>query len=98
MTLKPQITFEVEETIVLKQGGKRVREFCPRCGRHVDMVSPDVLALVAGATEREVFRMIECGEIYFIESGRVVACLGCYRQSTSPEPNAAANLNQTANI
>lgn len=80
-----QITFEVEETIVLKQGGKLVREFCPRCGKYADMVSPDVLALIAGATEREIFRLIERGEIHFIESGRLVACMGCYEASIRPK-------------
>ena len=86
-----------KKTIVLKQGGKLIRAFCPRCGMYVDMVSPDVLALVAGATEREVFRLIECGEIHFIESSRVAACLGCYRQYIAGNQKAAEILDQAAN-
>jgi hypothetical protein len=90
MIQKPQITFEFEETIVLKQGGKLIREFCPRCEANGDLVSPDILALVTGASEREIFRLIECGAIHFIESGRLVACLGCYREfSARNEPTAS---------
>ena len=81
MTQKPEITFEVEETIVLKQGGKMVTEYCPRCRELVEMVSPDVLALVTGASEREIFRLIEAGRIHFMEAERLVACPSCYRES-----------------
>jgi hypothetical protein len=81
MTQKGDITFEVEETIVLKQGGKILTEYCPRCDVMVDMLSPDVLALVSGATEREIFRLVESDSIHFTESGRLVACPGCFRRS-----------------
>ena len=80
MTSKAVITFEIEETIVLKQGGKISRQDCPRCLETVDMLSPDALALVTGASEREIFRLVENGSIYFMEWGRLVVCPGCYRQ------------------
>jgi hypothetical protein len=91
MTQKPQITFEVEETIVLKQGGKLVRQYCPRCGVEADLVSPDILALVTGASEREIFRLVECNTIFFIESGRLVACLSCY-WSLGPRTELATSI------
>ena len=83
MTQKAEITFEVEETVVLKKGGKIITEFCPRCAEIVEMVSPDVLALVTGSSEREIFRLIETATIHFVESDRLVACPGCYRRLTS---------------
>lgn len=97
MTQKLQITFEVEETIVLKQGGKLIREFCPRCETKVDLLSPDVLALVTHASEREIFRLIECDAIFFIESGRLVACLGCYRQFMAIDQQVSDILDRAAN-
>ena len=81
MSQKTEIKFEVEETVVLKQGGKILRDFCPKCGQMVDMVSPDVLALVMGASEREIFRLVERGAIYFIEADRVIVCPACYHRS-----------------
>jgi len=77
MTQKAEITFEVEETVVLKQGGKIMTEYCPRCCETVDMVSPDILALLGGTSEREIFRLVEGGFIQFIEKGRIYACPGC---------------------
>ena len=79
MAQKAKLIFEIEETVVFKQGGYFITEYCPRCDEIVDMVSPDVLSLVTGASEREIFRLMEMGKIHFIELGRVVACPGCYR-------------------
>ena len=77
MTQRPDITLEFEETVVLKQGGKLMAGVCPQCGETVDMLSPDVLSLVSGMSEREIFRLVENATIYFVESGRIVACLSC---------------------
>jgi hypothetical protein len=80
MTQRPDITLEFEETVVLKQGGKLLTDFCPRCGETVDLLSPDVLSLVTGISEREIFRLVEDAKIYFVESGRIVACLSCLQR------------------
>jgi hypothetical protein len=79
------ITFELEETVVLKQGGKIATDFCPQCQTDVDMISPDVLALLAESSEREIFRLIEAGLIHFIEPDRVLACARCYRKSLTDD-------------
>lgn len=82
MSQKAQIKLEVEETVVLKQGGKILRDDCPKCGQNVDLVSPDVLALVLGASEREIFRLVESGAIHFVEAERLVVCPDCYHRAT----------------
>ena len=81
MSQKTEIKFEVEETVVLKQGGKILRDYCPQCGLIVDMVSPDVLALVMSASEREIFRLVERGVIHFIEAERLIVCPSCYSRA-----------------
>lgn len=80
MEQKAAITFELEETVVVRQGSRIIIDYCPRCQGDVDMISPNVLALLAGSGEREIFRLIEAGHIHFIEPGRVLACSGCYWQ------------------
>ncbi len=80
MKQKAAITFEMQETVVLRQGRKIIIDFCPRCQRDVDMIPPDVLALLSGSSEREIFRLIEAGHIHFIEPIRVLACVSCYWQ------------------
>lgn len=85
MRQKAKITFEMEETVVLKRGRKSVTGLCPQCRMHVEMIAPDVLALLSGSSEREIFRMIEAGCIHFIEQGRVLACASCYRELTTDQ-------------
>jgi hypothetical protein len=88
---KTELKFEVEETVVLRQGGKIARDYCPKCCQAVDMVSPDVLALVMGASEREIFRLVEAGMIYFVEADRLMICNCCYRRMPSGNRTAAAS-------
>ena len=83
MTSRPQITFEIEETIALKQGGKLRTQHCPRCCEMVEMVSPDVLSLISGEREREIFRLLETGTVHFDETDRLVVCPGCYKRSVA---------------
>jgi hypothetical protein len=47
------------------------------------MVSPRAIAISSGAKEREIFRMIESGEIYFLEADSVRVCLSCLHRCGS---------------
>ena len=87
MGQKTEFTFEVEETVVLRQGGKIVVDFCPRCGIDADLVSPDVLSLITGSSEREIFRLIEAGQLYFVETERLVVCVRCFSGTVNRQPN-----------
>ena len=92
MEQEAELTFEIEETLVVKRGGYFIREYCPRCREVVDMVSPDVLSLATGASEREIFRLMEIGKIHFNELGRVVACPSCYGRLLVDQPQYGAEL------
>ena len=89
MKQKVAITFESDETVVLKQVGKIATDFCPRCQRDVEMISADVLALLTGSSEREIFRLIEAGRIHFIEPHRILVCLNCFRELIAPDRQPA---------
>ena len=73
MKRKAEITFEVEETIVVRQTEQIVTAFCPRCQTLVEMMTPQAAALY-GFTEREIFRLIENGLIHFMEAERIFVC------------------------
>jgi hypothetical protein len=77
MKQKVEIKFEVEETIVLRQGEQLGSEFCPQCHIVSAMIAPRAIAILSGAKEREIFRLIEAGEIYFVEEDSVRVCLSC---------------------
>lgn len=70
-----EITFEIEETIILRHGERKEKNFCPICAATVEMASPYLAAAVLGLGEREIFRLIEQSAIHFIESDRVLICL-----------------------
>ena len=77
---KAAITFEKEETLVIRQSAYFTTGFCAVCNDVVDMLAPEVLAQMARSSEREVFRLIESGALPFVETKRIYACLACYRR------------------
>jgi len=80
MKQKAAVTFEKEETLVIRQSAYFTTDFCPICDDVVDMLAPEVLARMAESTEREIFRWIENGFLPFVETKRIYACLPCYRR------------------
>jgi hypothetical protein len=91
MKQKVEIMFEVEETIVLRQGERIGSEFCPHCQLVSAMVAPRAIAIISGAKEREIFRLIEAGEIYFVEADGVQVCLSCLHRYGSESGTASAS-------
>lgn len=74
MKQKTEITFEVEETIILRQVAETLTAFCPQCQALVEMITPQIAAALAGLCEREIFRLIENGRIHFVEAERIFVC------------------------
>ena len=74
MKQKTKITFEVEETIILRQDRYEVKAFCPQCQALVEMLAPQNAAAFCGLTEREIFRLIENGQLHFVEVERIFVC------------------------
>jgi len=70
-----EITFETEETVVLREGAKVSIEFCPYCDRDVLMATPHAAAFLSGLGERHIFRMLEANLLHFTENDRVMICL-----------------------
>lgn len=93
MKQKTEITFEVEETIVLRQGINKLEAFCPQCPALVEMASPHAAAFVSGLSEREIFRLIENGRIHFVEAERVLVCPNSLANRSEPHAVAGDLLN-----
>lgn len=75
MKRKAEITFEIEETTILRFAERIICEFCPQCAKSVEMASPQTIADLSDYTEREIFRLVEAGKLHFIETGRTLICL-----------------------
>jgi len=78
---KAEIIFEQEETVILRQSSGHFIDFCPNCIETVELLTPEIMAAIAGTTEREIFRLIERGTIYFLERERIFGCPNCYKNS-----------------
>ncbi len=70
-----EITFEVEETIILRQSGNILEAFCSQCLASVEMLTPQLAAAVSNTTIREIFRLIESGRLHFMETDEIRICL-----------------------
>ena len=74
MKNRSEVMFEVEETIVVRENAPTLL-FCGPCGRDVPMLTPQAAGMMAGLTEREIFRFVESDLVHFIECGRVLICI-----------------------
>lgn len=81
MKQRAEITFEEHETLILRQSDSYLLDFCPRCQATIRLLTPEVMALLAAISEREVFRLIESEQIHFIETRRIYVCPSCYGKS-----------------
>jgi hypothetical protein len=68
-----EITLETEERVSIK-ARRGFKGFCGQCNAFVEMVPTDAAAMLTGLGEREIFRLIETGEIHFVEAERVFVC------------------------
>ena len=60
------------------------------------MVPPEAAALLTGLGEREIFRLIETGEIHFIEAETVFVCRDSSMNKTKLLPALAGNTEMMA--
>lgn len=75
MKQRAEIIFEIEETVLLRQGPATITEHCPHCEAYVALVTPRAAGILANVSERIVFRFIEAGEVHFIERDGIFICL-----------------------
>jgi hypothetical protein len=68
-----EVTFETEELVSVKVRGG-FKAFCDACEQFVEMLPPEAAAVLTGLGEREIFRLMEIGEIHFVEAERVFVC------------------------
>ena len=75
MKQKTEIEIELSETVAYSRRSERFETFCPECKSLVEMSTPQIAAILTGSTEREIYRLVETGEVHFVETDRVLVCL-----------------------
>lgn len=73
MKRKMEITLETEELVSIK-ARRSFTGFCKLCRAQVEMLTAETAAALSGLSERRIFRLIENGEIHFVEAERVFIC------------------------
>lgn len=76
-----EFTVEQSQVLVVPQLNKDSR-WCAGCARDARMVSPEFAAMTMETTERELYRLIEAGQIHFSETraGEVLVCMDSLSQ------------------
>lgn len=82
---RTEITFEIEETVVLSRGGRLVRDNCPLCRSPADLASLEVLALLSGLGEDEIYCLVSTGLVYGVGEHDPLACLKCFWNLRGPD-------------
>ena len=76
MRPKTEIEVTLIETIAYTKRSDRVEAYCPDCGSATEFVTPQIAAVIARSSEREIYRLVESNAVHFVETERVLVCLG----------------------
>ena len=82
MNDKTEIEIEMSETVAYSRPSERFENYCPGCKSLVEMTTPQVAAVLTHRTEREIYKLVESGEVHFVETDRTFVCL---RSLSAPE-------------
>lgn len=75
MKHKTEIEIELSETIAYSRRSESFENYCPECKSLVEMATPQVAAILTHTSEREIYRLVETGEVHFVETDRVMVCM-----------------------
>lgn len=90
MAEKTKIEIEVSEVVAYSSRNERFNNFCPACRGMSEMATPQLGAILAQITEREIYRLVESGAVHFVETDRVLICLESlpgYQNTNKTEEN-----------
>jgi len=94
MKQKTEIEIELSETVAYSRRSEQFETFCPECKSLVEMSTPQIAAILTRSTEREIYRLVETGEIHFIETDGVLICLNSltnFKKAENPDDPAFQN-------
>lgn len=77
-TRRTRTTVEMREVVVIRGSRLRKRVPCTQCSQATPMVTVQAAVNISGISVREIYRLIESGEIHFVETanGLTLICVG----------------------
>ena len=78
---KTEIRLEVEEVVAIRPQ-RILLAHCLWCRKQMRMVAANEAALISGLSTREVYRLVEAGQLHFIEgqNGLLFVCVASLAQ------------------
>ena len=83
------VVIEIDERIAVSDS-ERFEAYCSECKTMTQMATPKTAGVIAGISEREVFRLIEGKEVHFIENARVLVCVESLRNLKADSSTTSA--------
>ena len=77
------IVIEIDERIAVTNAEQQFEAYCSECKKMTQLVTPKTAAVLAGTSERDVFRLIETTAVHFIENDRILVCIESLRDLRS---------------
>lgn len=74
---RTEMVVEREQVLVIRRLDDRQPRWCAECAGQAQMVSVDEAAVLAGLSERTIYRRVEAGQLHFAEStdGLLLVCV-----------------------
>ena len=71
------ISVERNYLTVVRPPGASIELWCDECSATVAMVTPEHAASLGGQSPRQIYRMVESGELHFteVDAGGVLVCV-----------------------
>jgi hypothetical protein len=65
---RTRTTIEMREVVVIRSSRKRNRVLCAKCSEAAALVTIEEAVKMSGITARAIYRLIEAGEVHFVET------------------------------
>jgi hypothetical protein len=77
-----EVTFELEEIVIVRGSSGASLAWCEGCANEVVMITPEQGSLINNVSVRTINQCVEAGIIHFIEtgSGQLLVCLNSLRK------------------
>ena len=89
-----EISIETKQIAFLFNRAEQGLRVCPACNGKSVMISPSNLAEALDLSSREIYRLIEEGELHFFEDGRrrMTVCLRMFVERSSTQDSSPKKL------
>lgn len=76
--IRTEYSVEIDDVFVVQRLGRSVEGWCPGCGGVATLVTPEDAGVLAGTGARSIYRLVESGEIHWVEGPGelLLVCVG----------------------